>query len=397
MQTLKIKSEINLDALNQLLVSQVDPHLLGWDKQAYFPAEIFLEMHRIGLIPMSLPTAFGGKNAPMVDLLTIVEKLGYHSPAIASGWVGHVLFHTAISRFARVEIAERLLQEHLQRRTIVSFCATERETGFDLFKMGTTAKVVPGGYCISGKKHYITNINHARQFVVFARIVNAHGEMDAELSAFYVPGDAPGVRIGEPLQKLGQRESNTGQVEFQDVFVPDEYLLGQRGKGGFILATCLSRTKTLLAGSAAGIARRAEDEAIRYLAKTWRYGQPLLAKREIQTVLAQLRINREAAWLFACRAGAVWDEREIAIYESSMAKLFAADCAVHSVDEALELTGAAGYMEESALSKLYRDVKVLEIYEGSTLVQQNIIGKELYGSIVKKAIAAAEAGKKEAA
>jgi len=397
MQSLPIKSNLNLMELNDYLRNQVDPQLLNWDKQELFPTQVYLEMHRLGLIALSLPVSLGGTGAPMIDLLTVVEKLAYHSPAIASAWIGHVLFHTAISKFARPEIASKILGQHLSQKTLVSFCATEKETGFDLFKMGTTARRVEGGYRITGRKHFITNINYAQQLVVFARIMDTNGTLDSEMSAFYLPRNLPGISVGAPLSKLGQRESNTGSVEFNDVFVSEENLLGNAGQGGLILATCLSRTKTLIAGAASGICHRAEDEAVQYLSNTWRYGQPLLAKREIQTILSNQRINREAAWLFACRSGAVWDTKGIAVYESSMAKLFAADCAVQAVNEALELTGATGYMNESALSKLYRDVKVLEIYEGSTLVQQNIVGKELYGSTVKKALSAVNPPKKEVA
>lgn len=380
-----IASHFDLQPLNEFLTNHVDPFVIEWDASSLFPERIFHDLHTMGVIGAGLLAKHGGRELPMIDLLSIANELAYHSPGIFSSWIGNMLAQTAVSRFGREEIATKVCADHLTTKTLMSFCATEYETGTDVNRMITRANQVDGGYELFGRKHYITNINHATHLVVFARLVTADGTPESGFSAFYVPANAPGVMVGKPLSKLGQRESNTGQVEFERVRIPENYLLGNPGDGYHILASCISRTKTLISGASVGVCRRAESEAMAYLTGVQRYGEPLLARKEVQNLLTSLHARQEAAWLLACKAGAAWDQKGIANYEASLAKYFAADAAVEFVGECLELTGASGYMSESFLSKLHRDVKLFEIYEGATFVQQALFGKELYGPALKKA------------
>lgn len=386
MRYVRVNPDFDSTSLSQYLEKRVDPFILEWDRSGCFPEEVFRDFHDLGIAAAGLGAQFGGGGLPMIDLLAIASVLAFHSPGICSSWFGNLLGQTTLSRFASEELARQVLSSHLASRTMMSFCATERESGIDLSRMATSAIPVGGGFRLSGRKYYITNINHAAHLVVFAKVRASSIDPKRDLSVFYVPASSEGVRVGSPLQKLGQCESNTGSVEFHDVFVPSGHQLGKIGQGFEILSACISRTKTLISGAGVGIARRAESEALDYLARTERYGEPLLAKREIQLVLSQLRTRIDASWLLACRAGAVWDEKGTAVYESSMAKSYAADSAVQVVSEALELTGASGYMRENILGKLYRDVKLLEIYEGATLVQQAQLGRELYAPMLRKAL-----------
>jgi alkylation response protein AidB-like acyl-CoA dehydrogenase len=386
MNEIAITPRFDARALSSYLESNVDPYILQWDEQAYFPMEVFQSLHQLGIMGSSLPIQLGGQQLKMIDLLGIAAELAFHAPGIFSSWIGGMLAQTAIARFADPKVAAQVSAEHLRDRTVMSFCATELETGTDVIHMLTTASETADGYRITGKKHFITNLNFARHLVVFAKIRFADGTSEPGISAFYVPASAEGFHVGAPLKKLGQHESNTGQAEFRDVFVPKTHLLGKQGSGYDILSSCISRTKTLISGASVGVCRRAERDALRYLSETVRYGEPLLARKEIQAVLSHLRTRMDAAWLLGARACAVWDEKGTAVYEASMAKLFAADMAVDFVNEAAELMGASGYMQETFLCKLYRDVKLFEIYEGASLVQQALIGKEIYGPLLKRQI-----------
>jgi alkylation response protein AidB-like acyl-CoA dehydrogenase len=378
MKTITIQSSLDLSDLESYLTENVDPHVMDWDRKQHFPIHVFEKLHDFGLVAACVPRDFGGTDLKTIDLMAIADCLAYHSTAICSGWITYVLFHSALSRFAIPSVAGRVISHQMNERSIVSLCGTEKETGTDILKMRTVALPVDGGYLISGKKHFITNINYAKHLVVIARVCDANGNPGRELSAFYIPADSKGVLVGPALQKMGQRESNTGQVEFSRVFVPKEHVLGKVGQGLEILVSSLSRTKTLIAGKAHGICRRAEKEAVTYLANTYRTNEQLLAKKEIQTILTELRAKIEAAWLLGCKAGAVWDEKKTAVYESSVAKFYSANVAMEFVQEALELMGASGYMEDQYLSKLYRDVKALEIYEGASLIQQALMARELF-------------------
>jgi alkylation response protein AidB-like acyl-CoA dehydrogenase len=385
MKQIPIESDWHSEALTDFLKREVAPKVLDWDEVRVFPPEVVGRLHDLGLMRVGYPQSFGGEGRPMIDLLKIASELAYYSTGVMSTWLATVLTQTAIFRFASPRLAAAVFSEQREKRTVFSFCATEQGTGFDIDAMSTVARRLPDGFAISGRKHYITNINYASHLVVFAKIVSHEHPGKPALSAFLVPANAPGVTVGEPLKKLGQGESNTGTVEFSDVFVPTENLLGEPGMGWNVLSTCISRTKTILSAGAVGICRRAEAEAVGYLAETKRFGEPILNRRDVQAVLSAERVQMEAAWLLACRSAAVWDETGTAVYESSVAKMFAADIAVSFVNEALELMGGTGYMRDSMVSKLHRDVKVFEIFEGSTLVLQSILGRELFAPALKRA------------
>ena len=382
MKTVPVTSDLDLTLLKKTLQEEVDPHVLQWDRLGYFPKEIYAALHKMELMHHGLPKELGGNGGRMIDLCSITRAIATHSPGIASGYVANLLALTAITRFAPFEVARKFTTELAQSHGITSFCATERESGTDLMGTRTTARKVSGGYSIQGGKCYITNINYSTHLVVLAQLVDP-SLPKSQLSAFCLRKTDPGVRVGEPLEMLGQRESNTGQVSFEDVFVPEENLLGRVGDGALVIGTCLSRTRTLVAAIASGVCDRAELEALNYLQSTYRYGEPLLRRKDVIKVLSLLRVEAEAAWLLACQAGAAWEERGIAIAESSAAKLFAGDLVVRFVSEALELTGATGYLNSSILSKLYRDCKVIEIYEGASLVQQTLFEREIYGDRIR--------------
>jgi alkylation response protein AidB-like acyl-CoA dehydrogenase len=187
------------------------------------------------------------------------------------------------------------------------------------------------------------------------------------------------------MKKLGQRDSNTAEVFFDDVFIPSENLLGQEGQGLKIAFYSLQRSKMMFAASAVGACDRAADLVYDHLENRVHYGKPLLALPTIQTQLAQLHTEVEASWLLTLQAAAKWDTGDFGIREASMAKLFAAHTAVKVMCESVELFGGMGFSSESEIERLYRDCKILEIIEGATFVQQTFIAKELFGERLTRA------------
>jgi alkylation response protein AidB-like acyl-CoA dehydrogenase len=224
--------------------------------------------------------------------------------------------------------------------------------------------------------------------VVLAQTEDQDGSL--KLSAFYVPAQSPGIKPEAPLRKLGQNESNTAHITFKNVRIPHIYLLGEVGQGLDILESCVSRTKALIAGAAIGICISAHSVAMDYLRNTLRYNRPLIELSSIRNQLAQLHVQVQAARELAYLAARTWDACGKANSQSSAAKYYGAHTAMKFVEAALELCGASGYLAENRLGKLFRDAKLLQIYEGASLVQLAIIGKDLFDTATSQQSNASE-------
>jgi alkylation response protein AidB-like acyl-CoA dehydrogenase len=211
---------------------------------------------------------------------------------------------------------------------------------------------------------------------VFAAVKDENGNPEG-ITCFYVPGNSKGIRRGKAVDKLGWRESNTGHIHFENVFVPAEHQLGKIGEGLKVLTHCLNRSKTLLGAVGVGLSYRALDLVGERLITTERYGKLLIEQPAIRHVLARLHTEVEAAWLLTSRAAAVWDTGDFAVKEASMAKLYSGNVASKVASQAIELFGARGFLNEYEVSRLVRDAKAIEIVEGPSLVQELLIAKKV--------------------
>ena len=218
----------------------------------------------------------------------------------------------------------------------------------------------------------------AKHYIVLARTPNQR------LTAFYVPFGTEGVHLGAPLRKMGQNESNTGEITFENVFVPTENTIGEVGRAFDIVISALSRTRTLIAGASYGLCERALAEAKQYLSTAIRYKKPLIEKRELQSILSSLKVEAEAAWLLGCKSAHIWETQKHSLKDSSIAKYFAANLAVKTVNECLELCGGYGYLENNILNKFYKDAKLFEIYEGASMVHISMLNKDEFSQKPKK-------------
>lgn len=376
------RSGLNADAsqllaLKSYLEENVKPHVVQWDDEGFFPKEVFSYLSKSGWMDLGWLI----ERSPaykMSELANTASALSYYSPGIFTGWLAHLFAQTLVSKYA----AESLYQKARTKEvTLMSLCGTEISSGTDIIQIETRAVREGDSYILSGKKDFISNAPHASHFIVLAQTSDI-GDPKG-LCFFWVPRQN-GVMTGSSLKKLGLGESCTASVVFENVRVSTEDMVGRAGDGLPMLLACISRTRTLIAAASYGISRRAEEEALSYLAQAYRGGKPLLSKKEVQCLLAQLRTKMEAAWLLALKAGETWDQTQKAVCEASMAKLFATNVAVEVVNEALELVGAKAYLRDSILAKLYKDTKALEIYEGSTFIQTALISIELYSQRLKR-------------
>jgi alkylation response protein AidB-like acyl-CoA dehydrogenase len=382
--TLSLIPTLDLSSLRQFSREKILPHALERDKEGKFPLEIYRELHSLGFLHSFVPENLGGLGASVVDLAFMTRELGYASGGVAVSFLANCLGMGPILLYGNTELRQRVARDVLENFSLACFGMTEANAGTDIAHVQTRARRVPGGYIINGSKSYITNASHAKHIVVFG-ICDSADSKSSKLTAFYVPGDSKGLSRGKPMNKLGQSDSDTCELFFDELFVPEEYRLGGEGQGFRVAFHSLQRSKTLIGAASAGICDRAFDLSEQYLEERVRYGKPLLALPTIQNFLAQLHTEATAAWLLTLNAANTWDTGALAVKEASMAKLYGADLAVKVSNESLELMGAMGYTMECEAQRLYRDSKILEIIEGASFVQQVLIAKELFGDRLAKA------------
>jgi alkylation response protein AidB-like acyl-CoA dehydrogenase len=376
---IRTESAIDLGSLRDFVRAEVIPNANAARADSPFPERLYRRLHELGWLQAFVPRELGGSGVSTLDMLCICRELGYGSTGVFSSTIVNMLALTPILLHARPELRQELAREFTSRFFLWSYAMTEADTGSNIAATKTVARPVAGGYRLSGRKAFITNAGVAEKLVTFAQVM-VSGK--PRLTCFYVPGDAKGVTRGKPLAKLGQHDSNTSEVYFDDVFVPEAHRIGEEGAGLKIAFQALQRSKTMIAGAGVGLCRRAFELVTAHLAARTIFPKPLLSFSAIRNQLAELETRSRAAWLLACDAAQAWDNGvavgDPALRQASMAKAFGADTTVTYAEEVLELFGGYGFTEEFEISRLYRDCKVLEIYEGPTLVQNALIARTLF-------------------
>lgn len=378
-----LESSQDLTDLRNFVQQVLIPRASNNDKNAHFDHDTTRQLWEKNWLNVLVPKEFGGLELPVSELVWVARELGYGSAGVAATFIGNLLGFSAMVMYANSPLRDKLSRQNLAGFQLWSFAMTEKGCGSDLEKTATTARRVPGGYEITGEKNFITNATHATQLSVFAAVVNERGEREG-ITCFYVPGDSPGLRRGDAVDKMGWRESNTGHLHFDRVFVPEFHRLGEIGSGLRVLTHCLNRSKTLLGAVSVGLSLRALDMVNERLLQTQRYDRPLIEQGAIRHLLARLHTEVEAAWLLSVRAAAVWDSGDFAVKEASMAKLYGGNTASKVTSQAVELFGARGFIHEYEISRLMRDAKAIEIVEGPSLVQELLIAKKVLPEGPKK-------------
>ncbi|WP_018111588.1 acyl-CoA dehydrogenase family protein [Thermus igniterrae] len=354
------------DLARRFARERVLPEAARWDREARFPWPLFQEAAAIGFPVLVAPEALGGAGLGPEALAVVAEELAYACPGIAAALLLNNLVADALllseSPYARAFVP-RL------RREVASYALTEPQAGSDVAALRTRAERVPGGYRLFGRKTWISHAPEAGFFLVFARV----GEGREGIAAFLLER-GEGVEVGPPLPKMGQKASPAAEVALEGAFVPEEGLVAREG---FRLAMrVFNRSRPMVAALAVGLLARALEEALAYASLREAFGKPLLEHQGVGFKLAEMAIDLEAARLLTQKAARLAEEGENAL-EAAMAKAFAADAAVRGVSEALQVFGGNGYSEDYPMAKLYRDAKVLQIYEGTSEIQRLIVLREL--------------------
>ena len=353
----------------------VRPKAAYYDRTAEFPKDVIAKAFELGLMNMVVPTEYGGVGLPHVEQAIVTEEIAWGDSSVATSLVANDLALLPIVIGATHEQKQRFLAPFAEKLKFASFCLTEPGAGSDVAGMSTTARREGDEYVLNGAKMFITNGGVADQFTVFAT-------MDKKLkhkgiTCFVVEGKPKGLTVGQHLDKMGQRASNTVELVFEDVRVPVANRVGEEGEGFKIAMQTLDNSRPLTAMFAIGIARAAMEHAIDYAKQRQQFGKPISEFQAIQFMLADMGMNIAAARLLTYQAAWQLDVGERNTLFSSYGKSFAADMAMKVTTDAVQIYGGYGYTKEYPVEKLMRDAKLIQIYEGTSQVQRLVIAREL--------------------
>ncbi|GII64350.1 acyl-CoA dehydrogenase [Sphaerisporangium krabiense] len=367
-----------LSQINDFVRTRVMPRELEIMTTDAIPADLREQAAGMGLFGYAIPQAWGGLGLDLVQDVEVAMALGYTSLSLRSmfgtnnGIAGQVLVG-----FGTVEQQARWLPALASGAVVASFALTEPGAGSNPTGLRTSARPDGEGWIIDGGKQFVTNATEAGLFVVFAR-VRPPSESGTGIAVFLVPSNTPGVEVGAKDAKMGQEGSRTANVTFTQVRVGPEALVGGDGEVGYKAAmTSLARGRIHIAGVAVGAAQRALDESVAYAATATQGGTPIGDFQLVQAmiadqqtgVLAGRALAREAARLYV-----TGEDRRIA---PSAAKLFCTEMAGQAADLAVQVHGGSGYIREVPVERIYRDVRLLRLYEGTSEIQRLIVGGNL--------------------
>lgn len=356
---------------------EIIPKAAEYDEHATFPRDIFDKAREIGLANMNVPEAYGGLGAALMDEVIVAEELGYGctgiSTSISTNGLGNLPIIIAGSEEQKAYwLGERLVD----KGDLVSYCVTEPGAGSNVVGIQTRAEKKGNSYILNGSKTFITNASYANFFTVLAKTDPAAGHKG--MSWFVVDRDMPGVRISKKFDKLGQRASDTAEVVLENVEVPAENMLSKEGTGFLTAMKVFDYSRPGVAAAAIGLLRRAIEESIKYAKERETFGQPIYQHQAVGHKIANMSMDYEAARLLVWQSAWVVEQGGSDARLSASAKAFASDAAMRAAVEAVQVFGGYGYMKEYPVEKLMRDVKIFQIYEGTSEILRNVVVRELF-------------------
>ena len=367
--------ELLRDEVRRFAEERIRPGLAERDREHRFPLDIFQEMGEMGLLGMMVPEEYGGAGMDTLSYLLAMEEVSRVDPAVAVTMsVTNSVCCWPVNRFGSEELKGRVLPSLASGQTLGGFGLTEPGAGSDAGSLKTTARRDGDFWVLNGEKAWITNAGHAGWFVVVARTNPEAGKRG--LSAIVVPADAPGFSVGQPEEKLGLKSSRTAQIYFSDCRVPAENLLGEEGQGLKIALATLDHSRLGIAAQAVGIHQRALELAVEYSKERVQFGKPIAVNQAIQFKIAQIATDLAAARALTYYAGSM-EHSPQAGRLAAQAKVFASEAANRACQESLQIHGGNGFHDDYEISRLYRDVRVTTIYEGTSEMQRMVIARHL--------------------
>lgn len=366
--------DLLLDTVGRFVRERLRPLEERVDREDEVPAEIVAEMRDMGLFGLSIPEDYGGLGLTMSEEVRVAHALGGTTPAFRSTFgtnvgIGSQGLVMAGSDAQKAEWLPRIASGEI----VTSFALTEPGAGSDSASVQTRAVCDGDVYRLTGSKRFITNADKASLFTVMART----GEPGAKgVSAFLVPADLPGVSVGKPEKKMGQQGAHVCDVHFDGAPVPAANRLGEEGEGFRIAMRVLDRGRLHIAAVCVGIAERLIADSVAYAAERRQFGKPLAEFQLIQAMIADSKTETMAAKALVLEAAELKDRGEPITLEAAAAKYFASETVGRVADRAVQIFGGAGYIADYGVERLYRDVRLFRIYEGTSQIQQLVIARE---------------------
>ena len=364
------------DAVRDFVQERVRPNSAAYEAAGGYPPGLFEEVAGLGLMGMTAPEAFGGAEADYISYaLALIEVAAGDGALSTILSIQNSLIVSALLRLGSPDQQARFLPDLIGGRMIGAFALTEADAGSDASAIRTRATRVEGGWRLNGAKQFITSGRIAGVTIVFAVTDPAAGKKG--MSAFFVPTDRPGYFVDKVEHKLGQAASDTCAIRFEDLFLEDALMLGGEGEGYRIALSNLEVGRIGIAAQCVGMAQAALDIAVGYAKGRTSFGKPIIEHQAVGFRLADLATRLEAARQIVLSAAALKDAGAPCLTQASMAKLFASETAEAVVSGAIQTLGGYGYLEEYGLAKIYRDVRVCQIYEGTSDIQRMVIARAL--------------------
>jgi hypothetical protein len=364
------------DAVRAFAQAEIAPHAAAWDKSHHFPAEPLKGLATLGCYGVAVPTAYDGAGLDYLALAVILEEV-----AAADGATSTILsvnncpVCSILMAYANEDQKQRFLKPLARGEMLGAFCLTEPHVGSEAGGLKTTAMRDGGDYVLNGVKQFITSGQNGDVAIVMAVTDKAAGKKG--ISAFIVPTRTPGYTVARLEEKMGQHASDTAQILFENCRVPAANLLGEEGMGLKIALSGLEGGRIGIASQALGMARAAFEAALAYSKERTSFGQPIFNHQAVQFKLADMATQIEVARQMIHHAASLKDAGRPCLKEAAMAKLFASEMAERVCSDAIQVHGGYGYVSDFPVERIYRDVRVCQIYEGTSEVQKILIGRAL--------------------
>ncbi|MDX2472690.1 MAG: acyl-CoA dehydrogenase family protein [Candidatus Krumholzibacteria bacterium] len=370
------------DMVRDFASQEIEPLAHQMDVEGDMPEDLIDKMRQNGFFGLTFPEQYGGLGVDTLTYGVVIEQLSKASAGVSVMLTVHNSVGSyPVALFGKEEVKQKFLPR-MAAGEIAAFCVTEPGAGSDAASLVTTATKDGDSYLLNGSKCFVTNGSRAAFYVVVARTPGSTGHKDTH--AFIVERDTPGLSVAKKEDKMGLRASDTVTIDFEDVRVPADHLLGAEGEGLRVALTALDAGRIGIAFQALGIGQACLEESIKYAKVREQFGKPISAQPTIRNMIADMGTSLEAARMLSYHACWLKDNDRPFTKEAAMAKVTATEAAWKAADTAVQIHGGYGFCKEYAVERYYRDVRVTRIYEGTSEIQRLVIARKLLAEYEKR-------------
>jgi butyryl-CoA dehydrogenase len=364
------------DMARDFAQERLAPNAAEWDRESIFPSDELKEMGTLGLFGMTMPEEWGGAGTDYVSFALAIEEIAAGDGACSTILsVNNSVVCGPLLKFGSDYLKETYLKPLASGEMLGCFCLTEPQAGSDASALKMRAVRDGDEYVLNGTKQFITSGKYAQVAIVFAVTDPAAGKRG--ISAFVVPTDNPGYKVANVEKKLGQHASDTAQIFFDECRIPADHLIGKEGEGYKIALSNLESGRIGIAAQCVGMARAAYEAALSYAKERESFGHPIINHQAVGFRLADMATQLEAAHLMVMNAAVLRDAGQPCLKQACMAKLFASEAAEKICSDAIQVHGGYGYLQDFPVERIYRDVRISQIYEGTSDIQRIVISRAI--------------------